>query len=101
MSWRESAQWKCIQADVENYYAKHFHRRILTNYFRFAIELSAGAHVTPQEKSKYVAVLNNASASKVPPKEFQKFVRQNGGIKGCVKASKAAKSKQTGRRKPK
>jgi hypothetical protein len=56
--------------------------------FASFIKLSARAHVSPQEKSKYVTVLSYARASKVKPTEFQKFLRKQGEIKGCIRASK-------------
>jgi hypothetical protein len=69
-------QWN---ADIKNFYKKHFHQRLKHNYFRILIELSAGAHVSPQEKSKYVTVLNYASVSKVKPRDFEHFLKETGG----------------------
>jgi hypothetical protein len=86
MSWLEGPGM--LKANIKKYYEKHFHKRVQKNYFRFLIELSAGAHVSPQEISKYLTVLNYARDSEVKPTEFQKFVRKQGGIKGCIEASK-------------
>jgi hypothetical protein len=88
MSWRKSDEWDSLKVDIHNYYKKHFHKRVRKDYFRFLIELSAGAYVSPQEKSKYVTVLGYARDSEVKPPEFHKFLRKQGGIKGCIKASK-------------
>jgi hypothetical protein len=95
--WLQSSDM--LRAGIRFYYEKHFHKKILKNYFRFLIELSAGPHVSPQEKSKYVAVLRYAQACNVPPKKFINFLREQGGIKGTIGASKTAKSKKTPPRK--
>lgn len=90
-SWRESENWIDIQKDIKTYYKKTFHQRVQKNFFRFVIELSAGAHVSPQEKSKYVAVLNHAKNSNVLPKDFERFLRKHGGIKGTIRLAKQAR----------
>lgn len=89
MSWSQEPDR--LRSRVKKYYERHFHKRVRKGLFRFLIELSAGSHVTPQEKSKYLAVLNYARASEVKPQEFKKFLKSHGGIKGCIKASKAAR----------
>jgi hypothetical protein len=86
MSWLEAPAM--LRANIHEYYKKHFHKRVLRNYFRFLIELSADSNVSPQEISKYVAVLHYAKLSKVPPKDFEKFLKKNEGIKGCIRAAK-------------
>jgi hypothetical protein len=86
MIWVDNSdQW---HAGIKKFYKKHFHQRMKQRYFRILVELSAGAHVSPQEKSKYVTVLEHARDSKVKPREFQEFLEENGGIKGTIKASK-------------
>jgi hypothetical protein len=95
--WKKSAQWNDIQEDIHDYYRKHFHKKIKTRFFRFLIELSAGPHVSLQEKSKYVKVLHFALSRKVAPKHFETFLKDNGGIKGCIKASQPAKLKRSKR----
>lgn len=97
--YREAMSWlsgsTMLQACAQNYYEKHFHQRVQKNYFRFLIELSAGSHVSLQEKSKYVKVLKFARASGIKPQEFKKFLRKHGGIKACIKASNAAGMENT------
>jgi hypothetical protein len=91
-SWQHSAKHK---ASIQKLYENHFHQRVQKSYFRFLIELSSGRHVSPQEKSKYVSVLKYAQASKVPPEHFVKFLKKHNGIKGCMKASTAGRTKAT------
>jgi hypothetical protein len=97
MSWLEGPDM--LKASIQKFYEKHFHQRVRKDYFRFLIELSAGPHVSPQEKSKYVTVLRYARDSEVQPLEFRKFLRKHGGIKGCIKASNAAR-KNSSRKTP-
>src|SRR5208282_4325197 len=63
MSWLEPDTWSRLHRDIKTFSDKHFHGRILQNYCRILIELSAGPNVSPQEKSKYVAVLRYAKDS--------------------------------------
>jgi hypothetical protein len=97
--WKRSNQWNDIQKDIQNYYDEHFHKKIKLYYFRFLIELSAGPHVSLQEKSKYVNVLNFALSRKVSPKDFETFLESNGGIKGCIKAKNKAKGTTAAKKK--
>jgi hypothetical protein len=100
--YREVMKWKkrppMLLGGVQSYYEKHFHGRILQSYFRFLIELSAGAHVSLQEKSKYTMVLEFAQKCAVSPNEFEDFVNEREGIKGCIREAKASRKKAKGRR---
>jgi hypothetical protein len=93
MSWLEGPGM--LNESIKNYYEKHFHKRIQNDPFRILIELSAGSNVSPQELSKYFTVLRYAKRSKVPPKDFEKFLKKNGGIKGCIRAKNAARKRAT------
>jgi hypothetical protein len=97
MSWYEGPGM--LRVNIHKYYDKHFHKRIPRNPFRILIELSAGSTVSPQEKSKYLAVLRYAKLRKVPPEDFETFLEENGGIKGTIEASKLVTKKRTARRK--
>jgi hypothetical protein len=99
-AWRESNEWASVQTEIQNYYIENFHPKIVKDYFRFIIELTAGKHVSPQEKSKYVEVLNYAQRLAVPRNKFIKFLKDNGGIKGCIKDSKGAGPKKVSRGRP-
>jgi hypothetical protein len=99
MLWRQSDQWKEIKKDVKSYYKKYFHKTIRKDYFRFLIALSSSSHVSPQEISKYVDVLNYARLCKIPPNDFRKFLKKNGGIKGCIKAKNKATGKPAAKNK--
>jgi hypothetical protein len=92
MSWHQGPPK--LRDSIHKYYKKHFHKRVRKNSFRFLIELSAGAHVSPQEKSKYVTVLNYARNSEVKPLEFQKFLRKQGGDKGMYQGQECSAKKK-------
>jgi hypothetical protein len=77
MSWLEGP--RMLKECIKQYYDKYFHKRIPRNPFRILIELSAGSNVSPQEKSKYLAVLRYAKLRKVPPEDFETFLEENGG----------------------
>ena len=95
--YREGMLWfqgpGMLRVAIQNYYKKHFHKRIPRNPFRILIELSARAHVSQQEKSKYFTVLRYAAFSKVAPKDFETFLEENEGIKGTIQASKLVTKK--------
>jgi hypothetical protein len=97
MSWLEGPGM--LKVSIKKYYENTFHQRMKQNYFRILIELSARPHVSAQEKSKYVTVLRHAWNSEVPPDDFEKFLEENGGIKGTIEASKLVTKKRTAPRK--
>jgi hypothetical protein len=101
--YREAMPWHqgsdMLRYSIHKYYEKHFHKRVQKHFFRFLIELSAGPRVSPQEISKYLTVLRYAKLREVPPKDFESFLEENGGIKGTIKASKLVTKKRTAPRK--
>jgi hypothetical protein len=94
--YRETRTWwndDSYHKDVESVREASMHGRLKKSYARVLIELSAPPHISPQEKSKYETVVRYARASKVRPSDFQAFIKENGGIKGCIRKSQERKKK--------
>jgi hypothetical protein len=95
--YRETKTWAnddSYHEDIESVHEANMHGRIKESYARVLIELSAPPHISLQEKSKYDTVVRYAHASKVRPSDFQSFVKENGGIKGCIRKSQQTRKKR-------
>jgi hypothetical protein len=93
--WEQSASWAQMKDKIIAYYEANFDPRVKTGNFRFLIELSAGPHISLQEKSKYVMALEHARHRKVQADDFADFLQREGGIKACIKASRKGRSRRT------
>jgi hypothetical protein len=94
--YRETRTWwsdRSYHEDIVSVREANMHGRLKKGYARVLIELSAPPYISLQEKSKYEMVVRYARASKVHPDNFQAFVRENGGIKGCIRKSQEKRKK--------
>jgi hypothetical protein len=71
-----------LQAGLKVYHQKH-HPRSLRQYAGIIIEMTAGDHVTPNMKNKYVTAVEYAHKEGVGPNDFIEFVAKRGGLNKC------------------